>query len=229
MSHITIPESYAPVTFVIGGTPSTGPFTIPSTFRFFNTDDIRLKYDDTELENGVDFTVTPSTTYEGGYDGGTITLASPLSNLTLVCWRDIPVARTTDFPNAGAFDITALNTQLDKHTAMLQERRRENERSLRQPDQDVTDLSPMPDAADRVNKVIHFGADGVTPTASTMTITALEAGATDAAASAAAAAASETAAAASAAAAAAAVDAKITVSTSPPSGGSDGDVWFQVT
>ena len=115
-------------------------FTIP--FEFFSTNDIKV-FNGTTL---LTFNASPSSTsqysitgtasasdsaFEFG-SGGTVTLGSTgASNgdiITIV--RDIAIERTSDFPTTGAFDVTSLNTDLDKIYAKLADIDQQSDRSV---------------------------------------------------------------------------------------------------
>lgn len=192
--HVTIPDELPVVQYAVGGSPDD-EFTIP--FSFFDDADI-LVYDGDDLVDAADYTVAGDAGTTGGYEGGTVTLDTPVTNTTITILRDVAIERTTDFPISGPFNINALNTQLDKLFAILQQQERTQGRAITIPDTDATSIvTELPAAATRATKVLAFDAEGDV-TVSTMTITAIEAGATDAATSATAAAASATAAASSA-------------------------------
>ena len=115
------------VTYTASGSQTA--FAIP--FEFFSTTDIKV-YNGTSL---LTYNASPSSTtqysisgtvsasdsaYEFGA-GGTITMggsgATAGDIITII--RDITIERSTDFPTSGTFDITSLNTDLDKVFAKL--------------------------------------------------------------------------------------------------------------
>ena len=95
-------------------------FTVP--FEFFVNADLKV-YNGTTL---LSFAASPadateySVTGAGVTGGGSITLGSPGATLNdiITISRDIAIARTTDFPTSGAFQIASLNEELDKIVAM---------------------------------------------------------------------------------------------------------------
>ena len=95
-------------------------FTVP--FEFFVNADLKV-YNGTTL---LSFSASPadateySVTGAGVTGGGSITLGSPGATLNdiITISRDIAIARTTDFPTSGAFQIASLNEELDKIVAM---------------------------------------------------------------------------------------------------------------
>lgn len=121
MTHVTVPaESPVSQHDVVGST--TGPFAF--NFTFFDDSDIYVVITTAGVDAALaqaDFTVAGTAGTEGGYDGGTVTLDAAVANVTVTIYRDVPVERTDDFPVAGSFNITSLNTGLDKVWAVFQQ------------------------------------------------------------------------------------------------------------
>lgn len=158
MAHITISEQDRREYFTVGGTPSTGPFNF--TFTFFDADEIAL-YDDGELVDAADYTLTPNTDYEGGYNGGSITLDSAISNSTVAVARNTLLTRDSDFPTTGSFNITTLNTTLDRIFVALQDMEDRIARSIRLADADETESLELPsDPDDRALGYLAFNSTG---------------------------------------------------------------------
>jgi hypothetical protein len=91
-------------------------FIVP--YEFFEVGDLKVYNGDTLLT----YNASPSSasqysvTGAGVTGGGSITLGAPgatVSNILTIV-RDIPIKRLTDFPNAGPFNIQALNAE--RHT-----------------------------------------------------------------------------------------------------------------
>jgi len=171
----------------------------------------------------------------GDEGGGTVTfVTAPASGETVVALRDTALTQSTDYLENDSFPANSHEAALDKITHIVQELDEENERSLRAP---VTETAGMtlPTKASRLGKTLAFdGTSGDAIAGPTIAnVTNAETLSTASAASATAAASSASAASSSAASAAAAATtalaAKITISTSNPTGGSDGDVWFKVS
>jgi hypothetical protein len=180
--HVTIPDEDPIVQYTVGGSPDD-EFTIP--FSFFSdgtgvTPTDIVVYDDAVLLDPSVYTVAGNAGTSGGFEGGTVTLDTPVTNSVITILRDVPAERTTDFPLSGPFNITALNTQLDKNFAILQQYDRIIDNCVKFPDTDATArTSELPVAATRASKVLVFDADGDV-TVSTLTITAIETGSTTA-------------------------------------------------
>ncbi len=106
-------------------TATSGQTSFSVPFEFFTTSDIKV-YNSTTL---LTYAASPSSgsyysvTGAGVSGGGSITLGSGGATLndTITIYRDLGVARSTDFPTSGAFQIDSLNTELDKIIAMIQQ------------------------------------------------------------------------------------------------------------
>jgi hypothetical protein len=105
-------------------TATSGQTSFSVPFEFFTTDDIKV-YNGTTL---LSFNASPSSasqysvTGAGVSGGGSITLGGGATlNDVITISRDLAVARSTDFPTSGAFQIDSLNTELDKIIAMIQQ------------------------------------------------------------------------------------------------------------
>lgn len=149
---------------------------IPITFPFFDLDDIKV----IRTLNGVDQTFTRgtvtsnhadnayvfevlATAVDDGYSGGNIrvseTNTSPQATYTI--YRDIPVARTVDFPTSGVFNVNALNTEVDKLWAAMQQLETEVGRSVRMIKTDADNLTiTLPSSANRSGEYLYFDANG---------------------------------------------------------------------
>lgn len=166
MAHIVINDTTPRASFTVGGTPSLGPFEIDFAVLEPSTD---LKvYDDGAL---LTYSAAPTLAtqwgwvatnpVDGGHQGGEVILGGTVTNSTILVTRDIPIARTSDFPYpSGTFNIQAFNTQLDRLYAIAQDRESALSRVLRQPDSDVDLIDPLPAADDRANMFFAFDADG---------------------------------------------------------------------
>mgnify|MGYP003134303434 CR=1 FL=1 len=105
-------------------TATSGQTSFSVPFEFFTTADIKV-YNGTTL---LSYNAAPSSasqysvTGAGVSGGGSITLGGGATlNDIITIYRDLAVARSTDFPTSGAFQIDSLNTELDKIIAMIQQ------------------------------------------------------------------------------------------------------------
>ena len=88
----------------------------------------------------------------------TTTVTGAAGGSTVVITREVPLARTTDFPSAGAFEIAKLNTELDTLLTMITDADDENSRALRLQDSDEAVSLTLPLKADRLGTVLGFNA-----------------------------------------------------------------------
>lgn len=173
MATIQIADNDARVQYTQAITANTTQLTID--FPFFDLDDINVIFTtaagvDTSLSRGTGtgtFAVV-GTAVDDGFSGGYITLGDTYSagTDTFTIFRDIPVARTTDFPTSGPFNISALNTDLDKIIAIEQELETKISRTMKLSDSDTASSITLPSSATRAQKFLSFDANGaVTVTA----------------------------------------------------------------
>ena len=161
MAHVTIPDTSPRVQYQVSGSSTTN-FIIP--YAYFDETDILVYVDSTLKTLGElqDYTITgdyvdpEEQDASLGFTGGTVVLNTGVTNCVVTIVRDVPVKRETDFNISGPFNITALNTELDKVTAQIQQQEQANQYHLRvdQFDQ-YTDLT-IPVKDDRKGKVLAF-------------------------------------------------------------------------
>ena len=156
--HVKIDDLTPRTRVSVGSTPSAGPFSFP--WAFFDDGDV-LVYDGADLIAADTYTVTGTAGTTGGYEGGSITLDVAVSDTILTIAREVPVKRITDFPAAGPFDIDALNTEIDRNVAMLQDYLDQSARALIAPVTDDPGLDlEIPLSDDRAGKFLAFDAMG---------------------------------------------------------------------
>jgi len=105
-------------------TATSGQTSFSVPFEFFTVSDIKVFNGNTQLS----FNASPSSASQYSVTGaavsggGSITLGGGATlNDVITIFRDLAVARSTDFPTSGAFQIDSLNTELDKIIAMIQQ------------------------------------------------------------------------------------------------------------
>ena len=167
MATISIADSDARVQYTQAVTANSTQLTID--FPFFSLDDINVIVTsstgtDTTLTRGTGtgtFAVN-GTAVDDGFSGGNITLGDSYSDAATkyTIFRDIPVARTSDFPTSGPFNISALNTELDKIFAIEQELETKIARTLKLTDSDSAASAILPTATTRANKYLAFDSSG---------------------------------------------------------------------
>ena len=165
MATISIADNDARKQYTQAVTANSTQLTID--FPFFSLDDINVIVTNT---SGVDTTLSRGTgtgtfavtgaAVDDGFSGGDITLGDTYpSGTKFTIFRDITIERTTDFPVNGTFDITALNTELDKAVAIFSDNKDQITRSIRLTDgDDTTPTLSVP--ATRANKILSFDGSG---------------------------------------------------------------------
>ena len=164
---MTISDTTPRVQYTVGSGGQTA-FTV--SFQFFAVTDLAVYNGTTKLT----YAASPSgaTQYSvagaGASSGGTVTLGAAVASTTVTIVRDVPVARSTDFPPSGPFQIGSLNDELDKFTAMIKEREDDIGRSVAAPDPDPTSIDmTLPVKADRLGKLLGFDSSTGNPEATT--------------------------------------------------------------
>jgi len=109
-------------------TATGGQTTFAVNFEFFDNADLKV-YNGTSL---LTYNASPSSasqysvTGAGVSGGGSITLGGGATvNDKITIYRDMDIARSTDFPTSGAFQVGSLNEELDKLTTMIQQVKRD--------------------------------------------------------------------------------------------------------
>ncbi len=126
-------------------------FTV--SFEFFDAADLNVYINGTLKTLTTDYTVTG-----GNGSTGTISLSTAGTTVTdkVVITRDIALARTTDFPTSGPFDVTSLNLELDKFIAISADLKDQASRALQLTDFDVNANLTLPALNDRKGRVLAF-------------------------------------------------------------------------
>tara|TARA_R100001510_G_scaffold57145_1_gene64306 strand:- start:3555 stop:6200 length:2646 start_codon:yes stop_codon:yes gene_type:complete len=164
MATISIADNDARVQYTQAVTADSTQLTID--FPFFSLDDINVivtstSGTDTTLTRGSGtgtFTVN-GTAVDDGFSGGNVTLGDTYASGTkYTIFRDIAVSRTTDFPTSGPFNISSLNTELDRIIAIEQELETAITRTLSLPESDTTTALVLPNVDNRKGKTLAFNA-----------------------------------------------------------------------
>ena len=123
-------------------TATGGQTAFSITFEFFAIDDLNVYVNGSLATYNANPTTTSTykvtatnsssdSAYEFG-TGATITFgAGHTAGQKIIILRDIVIERTTDFPVNGAFDVTALNTELDKAVAIFADQDKIHSRSIK--------------------------------------------------------------------------------------------------
>ncbi|RYE88796.1 MAG: hypothetical protein EOP19_00190 [Hyphomicrobiales bacterium] len=126
-THIKIPNQQLWNKYDSGTTLTKGPF--PITFTFFSKADLRVSVDGVEFEqSGFSYTADQ---YIGGHMGGSLMLSEFVSNAEVLIWRHIAPVRTTDFSPASQIPIQSIDTAFDQAMAVVQDLRRDVDRSIK--------------------------------------------------------------------------------------------------
>lgn len=141
------------VQYTVGSTPDS---TFDYSFAIFEDADISVYVGSTKKTLTTHYTVSGAGTTSGGTV--TMTTGNAVSNATVTLVRNITIARTTDFPASGAFQVDSLNTELDRITAVQQELEDDIGRSLRLADEDATATLTIPLKDARKGRYLAFNA-----------------------------------------------------------------------
>lgn len=153
MVHILIDDITPRNDYVVTAAPQT---LFAYDFPIFADADLDVYVGTTLLTLTTDYTVTGA----GADDGGTVTLVVAVTNTTVAIVRNLDIERVTDFPPSGPLQTDALNTELDRIVAMLQQVADGIERSVRLPEDEATSDQRLPDLADRASKFAAWNALG---------------------------------------------------------------------
>jgi len=149
---ITITDTTPRIQYEVGVTPQT-VFAVP--FEFFDEGDL-IVYVGAALQ-----TITTNYTVSGGAGAsGTVTLVTGVSSTNVTIIRDMPISRSTNFPLTGPFNISALNTELHKIIAMMQQQESAASRSVKLPDTYPDGTMILPDVASRSSNYLAFDSNG---------------------------------------------------------------------
>lgn len=127
MSQLTIQEDDGYIAYVLGATPTTGPFTVD--FTYFRNIEVKVTYlapgnVELPLTEGADYTLT-GVPADDGYFGGTITMMSPKHDTTIFIRRVLTTVKETNFPITGAISIFTMNTLFSRLFSWVQDLKRQ--------------------------------------------------------------------------------------------------------
>ena len=150
---INIADNSPRISYAVAQGATQTSFEVP--FEFFDNADLNVFVD------GTLKTITTHYTVSGG-DGSTGTVSISVTGITggstVVITRDIALERTTDFPVSGAFNIVALNTELDRIVAIAADLEDQSNRALQLTDFDAAVSLVLPDVDTRKGKTLAFNA-----------------------------------------------------------------------
>ncbi len=134
-----------------GVTQST--FTVP--FEFFAEESLNVYVDNVLKTLTTDYTTTGGS---GSTGTVVISVTGASGGSTVVITREIPLERTADFPTSGPFQISALNTELDRIIAIAADVQDNTLRSIRAADSDAAASYTLPFLDARKGTVLAFNA-----------------------------------------------------------------------
>ena len=150
---INIADNSPRISYTVASGATQTSFAVP--FEFFDNADLNVFID------GTLQTITTNYTVSGG-DGSTGTISMSVSGgasgSTVVITRNITLERTTDFPVSGAFNIVALNTELDRLVAISADLQDQANRALQLTDFDANVSLVLPTVDTRKGKTLAFNA-----------------------------------------------------------------------
>ena len=171
---IALSDNTPRISYTVSESASQTSFAVPFVF-FDGSTDLNVYVDNTARSYHASTANTTQYTVSGG-SGSTgsittsVTGASGGSTVTIT--RAIPLARTTDFPSSGAFEVAKLNTELDTLLAMHSDFNDTSGRSLVLNDSDAAASMTLPLKADRLDKVLGFHSSTGVPQAVSQLTTA---------------------------------------------------------
>ena len=157
---INIADNTPRVSYTVNAGATQTSFTV--SFEFFAEADLNVYVDGTKKTISTHYTVSGGS---GSTGAVAISVTGASGGSTVVITRSIALERTTDFPSQGAFQITTLNTELDRITASQADLDDETTRSLRLADEDAAVAMTLPLKAARVGTVLGFNASTGAPEA----------------------------------------------------------------
>ena len=150
---INLEDNSPRVSYSVASGVTQTSFAVP--FEFFANADLNV-YVDAVLK-----TLTTDYTVSGG-DGSTGTITMSVTGISggssVVFTRSVPLERTSDFPTSGPFQIEALNTELDRLTAICADLQDQAARGLQLTDYDISANLVLPDLDGRKGTTLAFNA-----------------------------------------------------------------------
>jgi len=148
---ISLAQNAARVSYSVSEGATQTSFTV--SFEFFDDADLNVYVDGTKKTLTTHYSVSGGS---GSTGAVAISVTGATGGSTVVITRDIALARTTDFPTSGSFQIATLNTELDRFTAIAADLKDSVDRSLQLTDFDVAATLALPAVDDRKGKALIF-------------------------------------------------------------------------
>jgi len=157
---ITIGNNDPRISYSVAEGASQSVFAVP--FEFFDNGDLNVYVDGTLKTITTHYSVSGGSGSTGQVD---ISVTGATGGSTVIITRSISQQRTTDFPTSGPFNISSLNTELDRFMAIAADRQDSADRSLKLVDYDSEVDTQMPLLAARKGTVLGFNASTGVPEA----------------------------------------------------------------
>lgn len=148
--------------------PSVTDYTFDFPFWDFSEISVEVVDDETgdsyELKRDIDYSLTVSEPIaDPVYEDGTISMISDKYKdyTSLIITRLLPLDQDTHYPNSEPINGEVLERTFDKTIAKIQQLQEDLNHTLRLPNTEDPEDIVMPEAADRKDKVLGFGEDGV--------------------------------------------------------------------
>lgn len=116
MARLTIPDEATVATFAVTTTQSVFPFS----FAIFEKADLRVDVGGVEVL-AAGFTLAGTLLEGGGYQGGTVTLNTPVAGTTATIFRNIRPERAEDFGSVTSVPVRTVDTALKRQMAISQD------------------------------------------------------------------------------------------------------------
>ena len=157
---ITIGNNDPRISYSVAEGASQSVFAVP--FEFFDNGDLNVYVDGTLKTITTHYSVSGGNGSTGQVD---ISVTGATGGSTVIITRSISQQRTTDFPTSGPFNISSLNTELDRFMAIAADLQDSADRSLKLVDYDSEVDTQMPLLAARKGTVLGFNASTGVPEA----------------------------------------------------------------
>tara|TARA_R100001480_G_scaffold545_2_gene1476 strand:- start:329 stop:2128 length:1800 start_codon:yes stop_codon:yes gene_type:complete len=160
---INLADNNPRITYTVAQGVTQSAFVVP--FEFFSDADLNVYVDTVKKTLTTHYTTSDNSGNTQAHTSGTtgyihFTSGNEVTGISggssVVITRDIPIERTTDFPASGPFDISSLNTGLDKIIAISADLKDAQDRTLTLEDFDTTTSITLPTTENRKGKYLRF-------------------------------------------------------------------------
>ena len=164
---INLADNSPRISYTVASGVTQSVFAVP--FEFFDDDDLNVYVAGTLKTLTTHYTTADNSGNTQAHTSGTtgfihFTTGNEITGASggtlVVITRSIDIERITDFPTSGPFNVSSLNTGLDRITAIAADLNDEIERSLRLVDYDTSVSLTLPEASTRASKFLAFDSTG---------------------------------------------------------------------